>query len=67
MFLCGYVGGGLELRGVNEFTNIILVGAFDKSCDIRLSHYNSKSFHDQVLVKYDSAGTVLFDYKKVKY
>ena len=40
--------------------NIILAGAFDKSCDIGLSHYNSKNFHDQVLVKYDSAGTVLW-------
>ena len=46
--------------------NIILVGAFDKSCDIGLSHYNSKSFHDQVLVKYDSAGTVFCDYKRIK-
>ena len=40
--------------------NIILAGAFDKSCDIGLSHFNSKSFHDEVLVKYDSAGTVLW-------
>ena len=40
--------------------NIILAGAFDKSCDIGLSHYNSKNFNDQVLVKYDSAGTVLW-------
>jgi len=46
--------------------NIILVGAFDKSCDIGLSHFNSKSFHYQVLVKQDSAGTVLCDYKKIK-
>lgn len=40
--------------------NIILVGAFDKSCNIGQSYYNSKNFHDQVLVKYDSAGTVLW-------
>jgi len=40
--------------------NIILVGVFDKSCDIGLSHYKSKNFHDQVLVKYDSAGSVLW-------
>ncbi|MCK4698908.1 MAG: hypothetical protein KAT38_01175, partial [Bacteroidales bacterium] len=39
--------------------NIILAGAFDNSCDIGQSFYNSKSFHDQVLVKYDSAGAVL--------
>ncbi|MCH7658637.1 MAG: SBBP repeat-containing protein, partial [Bacteroidetes bacterium] len=40
--------------------NIILAGAFDKSCDIGQSHYNSRNFHDQVLVKYDSTGTVLW-------
>ena len=40
--------------------NNILAGVFDKSCDIGLSHYKSKSFHDQVLVKYDSAGSVLW-------
>ena len=37
--------------------NIILVGvlgAFDKSCDIGQSHYNSRNFHNYVLKKYAS-------------
>jgi len=47
--------------------NIILAGAFDKSCDIGQTHYSSKNFHDQVLVKQDSSGAVLCDYKRIKY
>lgn len=51
-----FTGHGWDrVAAINSDTgnNIILAGAFDKSCDIGQSHYNSRNFHNYVPEKHD--------------
>jgi len=54
-------GTGLPLLQATQITTLSWLGhLINHAISGGLSHYNSKSFHDQVLVKQDSAGSVLW-------